>query len=68
MPTMYFESCNETFTINHVTYPCFESNGTLLEINDNWPMERVVSMVVPVIFGIIGLLGFVGNVLVIVGK
>lgn len=34
----------------------------------NWPLERVVSMVVPVFFGIIGLAGLLGNALVILGK
>lgn len=32
-----------------------------------WPLERVVSMVVPVFFGIIGLIGLMGNALVIIG-
>lgn len=34
----------------------------------DWPLERVVSMVVPVFFGIIGLIGLMGNALVIIGK
>lgn len=33
-----------------------------------WPLERIVSMVVPVFFGIIGLIGLMGNALVIIGK
>lgn len=36
--------------------------------NPDWPLERVVSTVVPVFFGIIGLAGLLGNALVIVGK
>ncbi|XP_055846182.1 allatostatin-A receptor-like isoform X2 [Episyrphus balteatus] len=38
-----------------------------LELNEtaDWPLERVVSMVVPVFFGIIGLAGLLGNALVI---
>ncbi|EDV92133.1 allatostatin-A receptor [Drosophila grimshawi] len=32
---------------------------------DNWPLERVVSIIVPVFFGIIGFAGLVGNALVI---
>ncbi|XP_031626002.1 allatostatin-A receptor-like isoform X2 [Contarinia nasturtii] len=31
-----------------------------------WPLERIVSMVVPVFFGIIGLIGLMGNALVII--
>lgn len=33
-----------------------------------WPLERIVSMVVPVFFGIIGLIGLMGNALVIIGE
>lgn len=33
-----------------------------------WSLERVVSMVVPVFFGIIGLIGLMGNALVVIGK
>lgn len=35
---------------------------------NEWPLERIVSMVVPVFFGIIGLIGLMGNALVIIGK
>lgn len=38
-------------------------------VNDTeWPLERIVSMIVPVFFGIIGLIGLMGNALVIIGK
>lgn len=38
-------------------------------VNDTeWPLERIVSMVVPVFFGIIGLIGLMGNALVIIGE
>ncbi|TDG41187.1 hypothetical protein AWZ03_012394 [Drosophila navojoa] len=33
-----------------------------------WPLERVVSIIVPVFFGIIGFAGLLGNALVILGK
>lgn len=42
-------------------------NTTYYESTD-WPLERVVSMVVPVFFGIIGLIGLMGNALVIIGE
>lgn len=35
---------------------------------DNWPLERIVSIIVPVFFGIIGFAGLLGNALVILGK
>lgn len=35
---------------------------------DEWPLERVVSLVVPFCFGLIGLVGLVGNGLVVVGE
>lgn len=38
-------------------------------VNDTeWPLEKIVSMIVPVFFGIIGLIGLMGNALVIIGK
>ncbi|KAI8128253.1 hypothetical protein FF38_08963 [Lucilia cuprina] len=36
-----------------------------LEMDVEWPLERVVSTIVPVFFGIIGLAGLLGNALVI---
>lgn len=39
-----------------------------LELDVDWPLERVVSMIVPVFFGIIGFAGLLGNALVILGK
>ncbi|CAD7087545.1 unnamed protein product [Hermetia illucens] len=45
------------------SYPCF--NSTLDYADEIWPLERIVSMVVPVFFGLIGLAGLLGNGLVI---
>lgn len=47
-----------------------EEAALRLQINETteWPLERVVSMVVPFFFGIIGLIGLMGNALVILGK
>lgn len=42
--------------------------GNYINETGDWPLERVVSMVVPVFFGIIGLIGLMGNALVIIGK
>lgn len=42
--------------------------GTYSNDTSDWPLERIVSMVVPVFFGIIGLIGLMGNALVIIGK
>ncbi|XP_061392894.1 allatostatin-A receptor-like, partial [Musca vetustissima] len=36
-----------------------------MDIEADWPLERVVSMIVPVFFGIIGFAGLLGNALVI---
>lgn len=48
---------------------CDPTNLTLCKaLESEWPLERVVSTVVPVFFGIIGLIGLMGNALVIVGK
>lgn len=52
---------------------CNTSNANLTSCpiygNDtDWPLERIVSMVVPVFFGIIGLIGLMGNALVIIGE
>ncbi|XP_055374801.1 allatostatin-A receptor [Condylostylus longicornis] len=49
--------------INNIT-TTYYSNLTLEEFNP-WSVEKVVSMVVPVFFGIIGLAGLLGNALVI---
>lgn len=45
--------CNTTYYVNE---------------SIDWPLERIVSMVVPVFFGIIGLIGLMGNALVIIGE
>lgn len=39
-----------------------------LEMDVEWPLERVVSTIVPVFFGIIGFAGLLGNALVILGE
>jgi 7 transmembrane receptor (rhodopsin family) len=36
--------------------------------DEQWPVERIVSLVVPFCFGIIGLAGLLGNALVVMGK
>lgn len=33
-----------------------------------WPLERIVSMVVPLFFGLVCLIGLMGNALVIIGE
>lgn len=43
-------------------------NNSYYVESTEWPLERIVSMVVPVFFGIIGLIGLMGNALVIIGK
>lgn len=66
---MYYDLCNGSVTVNPLVL-CHEPSSTAepLEVDTDWPMERVVSMVVPVFFGIIGLAGLVGNALVILGE
>lgn len=58
---MYSDFCN-----GNLTAKCNESARPV--VDEDWPLERVVSMVVPVFFGLIGLCGLLGNVLVVVGK
>jgi hypothetical protein len=41
-------------------------NGVVDE--EQWPLERIVSIVVPFCFGIIGLAGLLGNALVVMGE
>lgn len=60
---MYYDFCNGTLSTK-----CNESTLTRAGVEEDWPLERVVSMVVPVFFGLIGLGGFLGNVLVVVGE
>lgn len=64
---MYFSMCNES--ANATALRMCEEAALRLQINETteWPLERVVSMVVPVFFGIIGLIGLMGNALVILG-
>lgn len=63
---MYYDLCNGSLTTT-IMYPCDENNSKLA-IDEDWPLERVVSMVVPVCFGVIGLAGLLGNILVVVGE
>jgi allatostatin A receptor len=59
--------------INNTTWNNFSqltNNFTRVVIEDDeqWPLERIVSIVVPFCFGIIGLAGLLGNALVVMGK
>ncbi|KAJ6635357.1 Allatostatin-A receptor [Pseudolycoriella hygida] len=58
---MYYDICN-----GNLSEKCNESALARPVIDEDWPLERVVSMVVPVFFGLIGLAGFVGNGLVVI--
>ncbi len=60
---MYYDFCNGTLSTK-----CNESALARATVEEDWPLERVVSMVVPLFFGLIGLGGLLGNVLVVVGK
>lgn len=60
---MYYDFCN-----GNLSAKCNESVLPRPVVDEDWPLERVVSMVVPVFFGLIGLGGLLGNVLVVVGK
>ncbi|KAL7744057.1 hypothetical protein ACLKA6_001281 [Drosophila palustris] len=53
------EHLNSSMLPDNLLEPDLERDG------DNWPLERVVSTIVPVFFGIIGFAGLLGNVLVI---
>lgn len=65
---MYYNVCNGTEKPVPAN-SCVEANITVsYGIESDWPLERVVSMVVPVFFGIIGLCGLLGNALVIIGR
>lgn len=57
---MYHDFCN-----GNLSAKC---NETRPVVEEDWPLERVVSMVVPLFFGLIGLGGLLGNVLVVIGK
>lgn len=59
---MYYDYCN-----GNLSEKCNESASARPVAEEDWPLERVVSMVVPVFFGLIGLGGLLGNVLVVVG-
>lgn len=47
--------------------PTVNTTSHGMAIEANWSLERVVSIVVPVFFGIIGVCGLLGNALVIIG-
>lgn len=64
---MYYDLCNGSITTNPHKV-CDEANLTSFLVEEEWPLERVVSMVVPVFFGLIGLAGLLGNALVVVGE
>lgn len=70
---MYYHLCNSSLTSapdESFAHFCGNnlSNVSEQNIEEDWPMERVVSAVVPLFFGVIGLAGLLGNALVIVGK
>lgn len=72
---MNYDLCNNLSLIatpyDEVPHICRGNNLTNeseQNVEEDWPMERVVSAVVPVFFGVIGLAGLLGNALVIVGK
>lgn len=60
--------CNES--TNATALRMCEEAALRLQLNETteWPLERVVSIIVPVFFGIIGLIGLMGNALVILGN
>lgn len=62
---MYYP-CNATINSHKICGDDNHINPSMME--EDWPLERVVSMVVPVFFGLIGLAGLLGNALVVVGK
>lgn len=62
--TSLYEPCDATATVPTGGY----ANLSLCKTESEWPLERVVSTVVPVFFGIIGLIGLMGNALVIIGE
>jgi allatostatin receptor len=64
---MYYDLCNGSVTVNP-QFPCDENLTEEVMIESEWPLERVVSTLVPVFFGIIGLGGLLGNALVVLGK
>lgn len=65
---MFYDLCNGSLSLN-VRYSCDEMNNSNDTNGDeDWAMERVVSTLVPVFFGLIGLAGLVGNALVILGE
>lgn len=64
---MYYDLCNGSVTANP-QIPCYENVTEEINIDSEWPLERVVSTVVPVFFGIIGLAGLLGNALVVLGE
>lgn len=64
---MYFDPCSSNATANPLI-ACDENVTDHLPIDEGWPLERMVSTVVPVFFGAIGTAGFLGNLLVVIGK
>lgn len=61
-----YEPCDVSTTVPTTGYTNLSLCKAATE--SEWPLERVVSTVVPVFFGIIGLIGLMGNALVIIGE
>lgn len=58
-------------TNNSIPYmkDVFQENAENSAANEtDWPLEAVVSIVVPFFFGMIGLAGLLGNALVVLGE
>lgn len=64
---MYYDLCNGTI-VGPTFEPCYDLNSTQIIIEDGWPMEKWVAVIVPIAFGLITIIGLIGNVLVVVGE
>jgi len=59
---------NYAFTTEHPEYSDHNANDSMEYDAESMALERIVSTIVPVFFGIIGFAGLLGNGLVILGK
>lgn len=64
----HYLPCNLTAAAVAASSTSSNHTNCMMPYETEWPLERIVSMVVPVFFGIIGLIGLMGNALVIIGK